>query len=246
MNTGCDSGGVATHGRIRSVPARPDSLLWWRAGIVSAMTFLVGAVGHVGTGGRLPPWFALGAMFAVGTAISAVVLAHPASARRIVALVVLGQTACHGLLSVTAGHAGDEVVVTTSAPTTGPGSLPVSNGARVGSLQDHYQAMVGTPSAGSALTMPDPVALLDHLPMFLAHTLVAVLVGLWLAAGERALWSLLTLIFTAAVALLVLPAVVPVVARRRAPLRRRPATPPSLARVGRTVVRRGPPALLVA
>jgi hypothetical protein len=148
MNTGCDSGGGATHGRIRSVPARPDSLLWWRAGIVSAMTFLVGAVGQVGTGGRLPPWFALGGMFALGTAISAVV--HPASARRIVALVVLGQTACHGLLSVTAGHAGDAVVVTTSAPTTGPGSLPVSNGARVGSLQDHYEAMVGTPSAGSA------------------------------------------------------------------------------------------------
>jgi hypothetical protein len=247
MNTGCDSGGVATHGRIRPVPARPDSLLWWRAGIVSAMTFLVGALGHVGTGGLLPGWFALGTMFAVGTAISAVVLARPASARRIVALVVLGQTACHGLLSVTAGHAGDAGdagAATAFAPTTSPGSLPVSDGARVGSLQDHYEATVGTPAAGSALTLPDPAALLDHLPMFLAHTLVAVLVGLWLAAGERALWSLLTLVFAAVVALLVMPAAIPVVARRRAPLRRRPATLPSLARVGRTVVRRGPPALL--
>lgn len=112
--------------------------------------------------------------------------------------------------------------------------------------QDHYEAMVGTRSAGSALTLPDPVALLDHLPMFLAHTVVAVLVGLWLAAGERALWSLLSLVFDAVVALLVMPAGVPVVARRRAPLRRRPATPPSLARVGRTVVRRGPPSLLAA
>jgi len=227
------------------MPARPDSLLWWRAGMVSAMTFLVGAVGHVSTGGRLPPWFALGAMLAVGTAISAVALAHPASARRMVALVVLGQAACQGLLSVTAGHTGDAVAVTASTPTA-PGSLPVSDGARVGSLQDHYEAMVGTPSAGSALTLPDPADLLDHLPMFLAHTLVAVLVGLWLAAGERALRSLLSLLFTAVVALLVMPAVVPVVARRCAPLRRRPATPPSLARVGRTVVRRGPPALLAA
>ena len=227
------------------MPTRPDPLLWWRAGIVSAMTFLVGAVGHVSTGGRLPPWLALAAMFAVGTAISAVVLAQPASARRIVTLVVLGQTACHGLLSMTAGHDGD-VAVTTSAPSPSSGSLPVSDGARVGSLQDHYEAMVGTPSAGPALTLPDPVALLDHLPMFLAHTLVAVLVGLWLAAGERAVWSLLTMVFAAAVALLVVPAAVPVAARRRAPLRRRPATLPSLAHVGRTVVRRGPPALLAA
>ena len=245
MNAGCDSGGVATHGRIRAVPGRPDSLLWWRAGIVSAMTFLVGAVGHVSTGGRLPPWFALTAMLAVGTAISAVVLTHPASARRIVALVVLGQTACHGLLSVTAGHAGDAVAVTAAAPTS-PGSLPVRGGARVGSLQDHYEAMLRAPSAGPALTMPDPVAVLDHLPMFLAHMLAAVLVGLWLAAGERALWSLLTLVFAAVVALVIVPPAVPVVARRRAPLRRRPATLPSLAHVGRTVVRRGPPALLAA
>jgi hypothetical protein len=227
------------------MPARPDSLLWWRAGIVSAMTFLVGAAGHVSTGGRLPSWFALAAMFAIGTAISAVVLTHPASARRIVALVVLGQTACHGLLSLTAGHAGDAVAVATTTPAS-PGSLPVSDGARVGSLQDHYEAMVGTPSGGSALTLPDPVALLDHLPMFLAHSLAAALVGLWLAAGERALWSLLALVFAAAVALLVMPAAVPVVARRSAPLRRRPATLPSLAHVGRTVVRRGPPALLAA
>ncbi len=116
----------------------------------------------------------------------------------------------------------------------------------MGSLQDHYEAMVGTPSAGSALTMPDPTALVDHLPMFLAHTVAAVLVGLWLAAGERALWAMLTLVFTAVVALLVAPVAVPLVARRRAPLRRRPATLPSLARVARSVVRRGPPALLAA
>jgi hypothetical protein len=244
MNTGCDSGGGAAHGRIRAVPARPDSLLWWRAGIVSAMTFLVGAAGHVSTGGRLPSWFALAAMFGVGTAISAVVLARPASAQRIVALVVVGQTACHGLLSLTAGHAGD-VVAGTAAPTSA-GALPVSDGARVGSLQDHYEAMVGTPSAGSALTLPDPVALLDHLPMFVAHTLAAVLVGLWLAAGERALWSLLALVFTATVALLLVPAAVPAGARRHSPIRRRAATLPSLAHVGRTVVRRGPPALLAA
>lgn len=232
---------------IPTMPARPDSLLWWRSGLVSAMTFLVGAVGHVSAGGLLPSWFALTAMFAVGTAITAVFLARPASTRRIVALVVLGQTACHGLLSVTAGHAGAaHTAATATSATTGPGALPVSNGGRVGSLQDHYDAMVGTPSTGSALTMPDPAVLLDHLPMFVAHTVVAVLVGLWLAAGERALWALLALVFAVVVSLFVAPTIVPVVARRQAPIRRRPATLPSLARVASIVVRRGPPALLAA
>ena len=223
--------------------ALPDSLLWWRAGIVSALTFLVGAVGHVSTGGLLPSWVALAAMFAVGTAICAAFLARPASARRIVALVVLGQTACHGLLSLTAGHTGDAAP---SAAPVGVGSLPVSGGARVGSLQDHYEAMAGTPTTGSTLSVPDPAALLDHLPMFLAHTAVAVLVGLWLAAGERALWALLSLVFAAVVALVVVPLAVPVVALRRVPVRRRPATPAPLARMTRIVVRRGPPALLAA
>lgn len=228
------------------MPARPDSLLWWRAGIVSAMTFLIGAVGHVSTGGLLPSWFALAAMFAVGTAICAVFLAHPASVRRIVALVVLGQTACHGLLSLTAGHTGHTGDAAAAPRAPAPGGLPVSDGARVGSLQDHYEAMVGTPSAGSGLTLPDPAALLDHAPMFLAHTAVAVLVGLWLAAGERAVWALLTLVFSAVVALFAVVLPVPLLARRRVVLRRRPATPPSLARVTRIVVRRGPPALLAA
>ncbi|UUZ58645.1 hypothetical protein [Nocardioides sp. B-3] len=226
------------------MPGRPDSLLWWRAVMVSAMTFLLGAVGHVSTGGLLPSRAALGAMFAVGTAISAAFLAHPASAGRIVALVVLGQTACHALLSLTAGHAGDAAAAPHAAA---PSALPLSGGERVGSLHDHYEAIVGAaPSAGSALTLPDPAAVLDHAPMFPAHTVVAVLLGLWLAAGERALFSLLTLVFTAVVALFVGLLPVPLLLRRAAPLRRRPATPPSLARVARIVVRRGPPALLAA
>lgn len=231
---------------IGPIPTRPDSLLWWRAGTVAAMTFLVGAVGHVTAGGLLPSWWALAAMFAIGTVICASVLTPPATTTRIVALVVLGQTACHGLLSMTAGHAGEARATTSAGVLTGTGSLPVGAGGRVGSLQDHYDAMVATPSTGSALTIPDPAAVLDHLPMFLAHTAVAVLIGLWLAAGERAVWTVLSLVFTAVVALLVMPTALPVAVRRVAVLRRRPATLPSLARVARHVTRRGPPALLAA
>lgn len=225
------------------MPAHPDSLLWWRAGMLSAMTLLLGAVGHVSSGGLMPSWWVLAAMLATGSTVCATVLTRPASTRRILALVVLGQTACHALLSMTAGHVGDPAAGVAVGP-TGSGTLPVSDGGRIGSLQDHYDAMLAEPSTNAALTMPDPAALLDHLPMFLAHTVAALLVGLWLAAGERAVWTLLSLVFTAVVSLLVVPTTIPLPARRLAPLRRRPATPPSLARVARDVVRRGPPALL--
>ncbi|PUA79036.1 hypothetical protein [Nocardioides currus] len=226
---------------------RPDSLLWWRAGTVSAMTFLLGAVGHVSAGGLMPSWVVLAAMFAIGTTVCASVLSQRVSAGRIIALVALGQTACHAVLSLAAGHAGDAPAVARDlGHGAGTSSLPVSDGHRVGSLQDYYDATVGASTTGSALTVPDPAALLQHLPMFALHTLVAVLVGLWLAAGERALSALLTLVVTRVVALLVVPAVAVTTAPRLAPLRRRPATPPSLARVARTVVRRGPPALLAA
>jgi hypothetical protein len=198
----------------------------------------------VSGGGLLPSWLVLGAMLVMGTPMCAVVLARPASTRRIVSIVVSGQAACHAVLSLTAGHRGDPAG---SGPIAAVGQLPVNEGPRVGSLQDHYEATtIGTRSAGPALSVPDPGAMLDHLPMFLAHAAVAVLVGLWLAAGERALWALLNLVFAAVVALLVLPTAGPLVCGRPTPVRRRPAALPSLARVSRCVVRRGPPALLAA
>ncbi len=226
------------------MPARPDPLLWWRATMVSALTFLVGAVGHVSAGGRLPSWFALAAMLAIGTTITALVLSRPASTARIVGLVVLGQSACHGLLSLTAGHGGATGDGTRGMLVMGVGGLPVADGARVGSLQDHYEAMVAGGAGDSALTVPDPSAMLDHLPMFLVHSLAAVVVGLWLAAGERAVLTLLSLAVAVLIAVLAWPTLVPVATPGRVPVRRRRGALPSLARVARCVVRRGPPAVL--
>ena len=225
--------------------ARTESLLWIRAGVVSSLALLIGAVGHVSGGGLLPSWLVLAAMSVISTPLCAAFLARPASTRRIVALVVSGQTACHVLLSVSAGHSGDPVGAPPLDP-TGASALPAMEGPRVGSLHDHYEATIGTHSAAQALSVPDPIAMLDHLPMFLAHIAVAVLVGLWLAAGERALWALLTMAFAAVVALCVVPVASSLVARSGVVLRRRPATLPSLARASRCVVRRGPPALLAA
>ncbi len=101
--------------------------------------------------------------------------------------------------------------------------------------------------------MPDRVLHLladlqpSQLPMALAHLLAAVGVGLWLASGERALFTLLTLA-AAPVLRLLAPIAAPV---RLAPVRA-PRTRFLLRAVRREVLlasclaRRGPPRLVLA
>lgn len=232
------------------MPARPDALLWGRAAVLTACTFLVGALGHVTAGGLLPGATVLVPLLAVGTAVAATFLARPASARLLVALVVGGQTLVHGALSLTAGHGAFRAAVHPPARPVGPaplsGSLPTDGGGRLGSLQDHYEASIGAPVA-TGITVPDPAALLDHLPMFVAHAAAGVGVGLWLAAGERAVWALLALAVRRVLAPLVV--LLPLTPARRprpavAQLHPRHRTPRE--RVARSVVRRGPPVLLAA
>ena len=241
------------------MPTRPDAfLLWGRAGVLAGFTFLVGALGHVTGGGLLPGLPGLVLLLAVGTALAATFLTRPASTRLLVSLVVGGQAIVHGALSLTAGHAGGQAgghhatpaTDTAAGPTVSAGALPTSAGGRVGSLQDHYEATVAVPAA-TGLTVPDPSVLLDavlaHLPMFLAHAAAGVVVGLWLAAGERAVWSLLALAARTVLAPLVV--LLPLTSARRqrpAVVHRHPLHRTPLDRVARSVVRRGPPALLAA
>lgn len=229
-------------------PADP-LLVWGRALVLTAATFLVGALGHVTAGGLLPGVPALVLLLGTGTTLAAVFLSRPASTRLLVGLVVIGQTLVHGALSLTAGHGaghggGDSAASYHPAPL--PGSLPTGSGGRVGSLQDHYEATVAAPVA-TGLTVPDPASLLDHAPMFLAHAAAGVLVGLWLAVGERAVWSLLALaVRTVLGPLVVLLPQTPARRLRPAVVHLHPLHRTALDRVDGSVVRRGPPALLAA
>ena len=183
------------------------------------------------SGGLLPALPVLVPMLGVGTTLAAAFLRRPASTRRLVTLVAGGPTLVHDALSVTAGHGHDGHVTPSTAPAPAPlppgplGSapLPTDAGGRVGSLQDHYEAIAGAPVA-TGLAMPDPTALVDHhLPMFLSHTAAGVLVGLWLAMGERAVWALLALAVALAVRTVLAPRCRPR-GRSRPPARRpRPA-----------------------
>lgn len=221
-------------------------LLWARAFLLATIACLLGVLGHVTADGLLPGPGWLVVLVLVGGALCVPLLARPASALRIVVLMVGGQTLVHVFLTVTAGHADDPSAPSAPSAHLVPRALPTVDGHRVGSLQDQYDAMAGSVHTQPALPVGHLVGDLSaHAPMMAVHLLAAVLVGLWLAVGERALWTLVAL--AAAVLLRLAPFARPVLpARGLAALPAEPAGVTEPVRITRSVVRRGPPALLTA
>lgn len=171
------------------------AVLWARALTIASVSFFLGVAGHVIADGRLPSLVLLGIFFALSVLLSVPMLNRPASTTRIVAMVVGGQTLLHVALSVTAGHAGDiEHAATTVRPTSTLGFLPVVDGRRLGSLEDAFASAAGNDILAPALPVGHLVGdLQGHAPMMAVHLVVAVIAGLWLAHGERSLWTLIAL-----------------------------------------------------
>ena len=219
-------------------------LRWGRALLLALVVTTAATVGHVFADGLLPPLSVLAALLALCTILCAGALGRPASRLRVVLLTVLGQAGVHVVLSATAGHVGAQ-----SAPSTSIARVSIADPVRWGgSLHDHYLSDV--PSA-QAVDDVDAVAhlisdLVAHAPMMAAHLVAAALVGLWLASGEQALWTLLALTAGLLVGLVEFIVVVPDPPRpvAAAPARDLPA--PRLAALAACVVRRGPPVLLAA
>ncbi|KRF15521.1 hypothetical protein ASG90_12600 [Nocardioides sp. Soil797] len=219
-----------------------------RGAVLAFVVMSTGVVAHVTADGLLPSVPALVALY-VGCALAfAWLLSRPATTTRIVLLTVGGQSLVHAVLTMTSGHAGD-APARPVAPVAAPPPVPTGSS---GSLMAQYEA--SRPQVDAQLAVPDGVMHLfhdmtgPHAPMMVLHLLAAALVGLWLAVGERALWTLLALAVAVTVpalgALLAglrLPAPVPAV-----PAAFARSTPPHLAALARSVVRRGPPQLLVA
>jgi hypothetical protein len=230
------------------VSDRPGALvLWGRAALVGLLTTGLGVVGHVSADGLLPGTPMLLVLVAGSVVLGVPMLAREASRLRLVSMTVAGQTFTHLVLAVTAGHRGE---VRSPAPAhvspTGP-SLPTVDGRRIGSLQDAYRLSDGATSPESG-GLQLPMHLVDdltgHAPMMAAHLVVAALVGLWLAQGERLFW---TLVRTTAGHLLALvtPYVVPHVsaaARVGLPADADHLVLRPLDARARSVSRRGPPA----
>lgn len=199
-----------------------QALRWLRAVMLAGVTLLVGTVAHASAGGLLPSAWAMTALFAGGVLISAACLGRSASMPLLIAMVAGGQTFIHVALTVLAGHADEPA-------------------------QPIVWTFDGLAASGSALAAD----LASHVPMMTAHLVASVGVALWLAVGERALWSLL---FAAAVIVLrpMLRALLALRARIVVPRCTvlvpgfSPEPPAQLAVLARCVVRRGPPLILAA
>lgn len=261
-------------GTTRATPV----LLWSRAALLAVVIVAVSAIGHVSADGLLPGPLALLTLLVATTAVSARFLTRQASTPRLVALLVGGQVVIHGVLTLLAGHASGAVPGAGSASAGAAASVAGGSGSgsgfvfdgrhveRTGSYFDQVTAMqpaaVPTAPSGSAAGHGSALShLVEHLgnqslAMMLAHLAVVALLGVWLAVGERALWTVLTLTTTRLLDLVGSLGSL-LTGRWAAVLLERVSRAPSLATTGRCVVplpqllhhvvaHRGPPALLAA
>ena len=221
-------------------PVAGPGLRLARGGLLAAATLGVAVWAHSSADGNLPGSAGLVAIWALTTAVAAGLLARPASVRRVVLLLCSGQGVLHLLLSVVAGHGARP------APTSGPHYYAT-----------HSMLADSAPAAathGMAAELTSGLGgLLGHLTsgaglrMIATHLVAAAVVGLWLAAGEKALWSALTGLAAAVSARaatwlsLLLTTPVPVSTGPRAAYLPEPLTGPGVDRLVRCP-RRGPPA----
>ena len=219
------------------------ALRWVRAVVLAGIALLTAMVAHVSAGDRLPAAGPVVALLAAVTIGVAPLLRHPASTRRIVLLLVAGEAFLHLTLSaLTPGRGHGDALSTMASSVSGPmagmNHAALERMPDVGSLPGAAWIVHGVAGMSGA-----------HILMAEAHVLAAVAVGLWLAAGERALWTLLCMtmgpLVTAVVALLrehSAPYTGDLADRICAPTADRRELPPHpWAQASRAVTRRGPP-----
>lgn len=201
-------------------------LRWTRATTVATAATLVAVAAHLGAGGPAPSLPMLSFLVLALVVGLAPLLARPASRARIVLLTVGGQFVAHTTLALATTY---DAASTATHATMG------------GATGGAHHAMGGPAAGGSVVARLVEHVLAPDLRMLLAHTAAAVVVGFWLAAGERAVWKLFSLIWRA----LVLPLLPLPSSTSPGPAAVPDVVATVLARiVAGSVVRRGPPRLL--
>lgn len=173
---------------VRRRPAPVGAgLAWLRAGVLATVALVTGALAHVTADGLLPAWSTLLGLLVATTVLCRPWLDRPASTLRVVGLTVVGQTLLHGALTLTAGHTGHPSG-DAGGGSAGPPPAPLPTpGGRIdpGVAADAAAAprdVYGWHELLSDLTSPAAA-------MAALHLVAAILVGLWLAHGERVLWG---------------------------------------------------------
>lgn len=161
-------------------------LRWVRAWVLAAVVLLASVLAHVSAGGHLPSPLGLAVLMLLTTAVLAVALGRPAGRLRVIVLLAGGQTAQHLFMTAVAGHAAPAAGAATGhthVHTHAHGvAEPGGHTADAGSLLTNWLSHLAQDLTGA------------NLAMACAHLIAAAALGLWLAAGERALWALVGLL----------------------------------------------------
>ena len=155
-------------------------LRWVRALTLPSVLFTSGFAGHVAGGGATPAASVLVSLFVLTVVVVAPFARAPIRPAGAVALLVGGQGLLHAALQLLSGTA-------VTAPIVMCGAGTVAMAASSSTTSCHLMTHSGDASHGLAM----PLMSGGHLLMLLGHLAAAVVVGVWLAAGERALWMLL-------------------------------------------------------
>ncbi|MET7655612.1 MULTISPECIES: hypothetical protein [unclassified Streptomyces] len=214
-----------------------------RAAVFAAVCVLLAALGHVLMSGSTVPWWTMSVGFAATSGVGWTLAGRERGLPLVVSVVVVAQGALHSVFSW--GRS--------AAPGSGRGSVAQDmSGMLMGSIP--MDAMdtgsTGAMSMGHAAHaehlghLAHDTGGMSSLGMLAAHTLAALLTGVWLAYGERAAFRLLRAVAGWLAAPLRLPLAALPVPPRRPCLRPRSGRAERLPRLTltHTIISRGPPA----
>ncbi|MFJ9767058.1 hypothetical protein ACIRUY_24875 [Streptomyces erythrochromogenes] len=219
-----------------------------RAAVFAALCVLLAAIGHVLMSGASVPWWALSAGFAAAAGAAWSLAGRERGILGVTGAAVCVQAVLHSAFSLAQSLAEPALPALPAATAGTGGGAP---GAAVHAHHAATHAMADAASAPAAAHMAGgghgasavPMAFMSPAGMLIAHLLAAVLCGLWLAHGERALFRVLRAVaarLRAPLRLLLRP--VPVAHRPRPRVRRprRTRAPRQLFLV-HAITSRGPP-----
>lgn len=245
-----------------------------RAAVFAAVCVLLAALGHVLMSGATVPWWTLaaGALLTGGTGwclagrerglplvVTVVVAAQGvlhAAFEYAQSLAPGAAGSGHGMSSMSTTHMGSGAMGSAHMGSSDMGAAPMGS-AHMGSMDMGHMGMshmssghmsAGHLSAGdlsvSHMDMGHDMASTSSLGMLAAHTLAALLCGLWLAHGERAAFRILRAVAGWLAAPLRLSLVLPAPPHRPRlrPHRARSDRAPRLLPLVHTITSRGPPA----
>ncbi|MCZ4507690.1 hypothetical protein O3Q52_05590 [Streptomyces sp. ActVer] len=215
-----------------------------RAAVFAAVCVLLAALGHVLMSGSTVPWWTMAAGFVATSAFGWCLAGRERGLTLVVSAVALAQGTLHWTFSLAPSGASGSGTDSVAQHMSGdPSGMPMGS-TSMDAIDMASMDMGHSAPAGQLGPMAHDMGGTSSFGMLAAHTLAALLSGLWLAHGERAAFRVLRAVTGWLAAPLRLPIALPAVPHHRPrprPTRERSERVPRLT-LAHTIISRGPPA----